>query len=74
MLKVLFVLEAILEVVVEALKITCLNFLIWVFLYYRNVFSLSLKMVLCRFLKVGSTCFWHKFSLCWQFQFGSGLS
>ena len=51
-LKVLVVLEAILEVVVR-----CLSFLIWVFLYRRNVFSLLLKMVFCRFVKVGSSSF-----------------
>ena len=49
MLKVLVVLKAILGVVVEALEMRCLSFLIWVFLYCRNVFSLLLKMVLCRF-------------------------
>ena len=54
-LKVLVVLEAILEVVVEALKMRCLSFLIWVFLYNRNVFSLLLKMVFYRCLKVGSS-------------------
>ena len=51
-LKVLVVLEAILAAVVEALEIRCLSFLIWVFLYCRNVFSLLLKMVFCRFVKV----------------------
>ena len=56
-LKVLIVLEAILEVVVEALEMRCLSFLIWVFLYCRNVFSLLLKMVFCRFVKVGSSSF-----------------
>ena len=45
MLKMLVVLEAILEVVVEDLEMRCLSFLIWVFLYCRNVFSLLLKMV-----------------------------
>ena len=49
------VLEAILEVVVEALEIRCLRFLIWVFLYCRNVFSLLLKVVFCIFVKVGSS-------------------
>ena len=39
-LKVLVVLEAILEVVVEDLEMRCLSFLIWVFLYCGNVFSL----------------------------------
>ena len=38
-LKVLVVLEAILEAVVENLEMRCLIFLIWVFLYCRNVFS-----------------------------------
>ena len=36
-LKVLVVLEAILEVVVEALEVTCLSFTICVFLYCRNL-------------------------------------
>ena len=58
-LKVLAVLEAILEVVVEALEMRCFSFLIWVLLYCRNVFSLLLKMVFCRFAKVGSSSF------CW---------
>ena len=52
-LKVLNSLEAILDVVVEALEMRCLSFLIWVFLYFRNVFALLLKMVFCRFTKVG---------------------
>ena len=43
-LKLLVVLEAILEVVVEDLEMRCLSFLIWVFLYCRNVFSLLLKI------------------------------
>ena len=37
-LKVLVVLEGILEVGVENLEMKCLSFLIWVFLYFRNVF------------------------------------
>ena len=37
-LKVLIVLEAILEVVVETLEIRCLSFLIWVLLCCGNVF------------------------------------
>ena len=45
------------KVVVEALEIRCLSFLIWVFLYCRSVFSLFLKMVFCRFVKVGSSSF-----------------
>ena len=49
------VLEAILKVVVEAEEMRCLSFFIWVFLYCRNVFSLLLKMVFCRFVKVGSS-------------------
>ena len=49
-LKVLVVLEAILKVVVEDLEMRCLSFLIWVFLYGRNVFSLLLKMVFILFL------------------------
>ena len=56
-LKVLVVLEAILEVVVEDLERMCLSFLIWVFLYCRNVFSLLLKIVFCRSVKVGSSSF-----------------
>ena len=40
MVKVLVVLDAILEVVAEALEMRCLSFLIWVFLYCRIVFSL----------------------------------
>ena len=56
-LKVLFVLEAILEVVVEDLEMTFLSFLIRVFLYCKNVFSLLLKMVFCRFVKFGSSSF-----------------
>ena len=56
-LKVLDVLKAILGVVVEALEMSCLSFLIWDFLYCRNVFSLLLKMVFCTFLKVGSSSF-----------------
>ena len=55
MLKVLVVLEAILEIVVEALEIRCLSFLSWVFLYCRSIFSLLLKMVFCGFVKVGSS-------------------
>ena len=54
-LKVLVLLEAIIEVSVEALEMRCLSFLIWVFLYCRNVFSFLLKMVFCRFSKVGSS-------------------
>ena len=51
----LAVLQATLEVVVEALEIRSFSFLIWMFLYCRKVFSLFLKMVFCRFLKVGSS-------------------
>ena len=56
-LKVFVVLEAIFEVVVEALEIRFLNLLIWVFFYCRKFFSLILKMVFSRFLKVGSSSF-----------------
>ena len=56
-LKVLFVLEAILEVVVEDLEMRSLSFLIWVFLYCRNVFSLLLKIMFSRYVKVGSSSF-----------------
>ena len=53
LLKVLVVLEAILEVVVEDLEMRCLSFLIWVFLYCRNVFALLLKIMFSRSVKVG---------------------
>ena len=56
-LKVLVVLEAILEVFVEALKKRCLSFLIWVHLHCRNVSSLLLKLVFCRFMKIGSASY-----------------
>ena len=56
-LKVLVVLEAILEVIVEALEMRSLHFLIWVFLYCRDVFSLLLKFMFCRFVKAGSSSF-----------------
>ena len=56
-LKVLVVLEAILEVVVEDLEMRSLSFLIWVFLYCRNVFSLLLKIMFSRSVKVGSSSF-----------------
>ena len=57
-LKVLVALEASVEVVVEALGIKLLSFLIWVFLYCRKVFSLLLKMVFCRFVKVWSSSYY----------------
>ena len=57
MLKVLVVLEAILEIDMEALEIRCLSFVIWVLLYCRNIFDLLLKMVFCTFVKVGSSSF-----------------
>ena len=58
MLKVLIVLEAIFEiVVVEDLEMRYLSFFIWGFLYCRNVFSLLLKIMFCRFVKVGSSSF-----------------
>ena len=53
-LKVLVVLEA---VVVEDLEIRSLSFMIWVFLYWRNVFSLVLKIMISRSVKVGSSIF-----------------
>ena len=56
-LRVLIVLEAILEVVVEDLEMRCLNFLICVFLYWRNVFSLLLKIMFYRSVRVGSSSF-----------------
>ena len=57
-LKVLVVLEAIFKVVVEDLEMRCLIFLIWEFLYFRNVFSLLLKITFCRFVKVVSSSFY----------------
>ena len=45
------------EVAVEDLEKRCLSFLIWVFLYCRNVFSLLLKIMLCRFVTVSSSSF-----------------
>ena len=56
-LKVLVVLEAILKIVVEDLEMRSLSFLIWVFLYCRNVFSLLLKIMFSRSVKVGSSSF-----------------
>ena len=56
-LKVLVVLEAILEVDEEAQEMRCLSFFIWVFLYCRNVFSLLFKMAFCKFVKVGLSSF-----------------
>ena len=56
-LKVLVVLEAILEVVVEDLEMKCFSFLIWVFLYCRNVFSLLFKIMFSRSVKIGSSSF-----------------
>ena len=44
-------------VVVEDLEMRCLSFFIWVFLYCNNVFSLLLKVMFCRFVKVGSSSF-----------------
>ena len=56
-LKVLAILEAILEVVLEDLEMRCLSFLIWVFLHCRNVFSPLLKIMFYRSVKVGSSNF-----------------
>ena len=56
-LKVLVVLEAVLLVVVEDLEMRYLSFLIWVFLYCRNVFSLLLKITFCRVVEVDSSNF-----------------
>ena len=56
-LKVFVILEAILKVVVEDLEMRCLSFLISVFLYCMNVFSLLLKIMFCRFVKVSSSSF-----------------
>ena len=47
----------VLEVVVEGLEMRCLSFLIWVFLYCRNVFSLVLKIMFTRSVKVDSSSF-----------------
>ena len=57
MLKVLVVLEAIMEVVMEHLEMRSLHFLILVFLYCGNVFSLLLKIMFSRSVKVGSSSF-----------------
>ena len=54
-LKVLVVLEAILEVVVEDLEMRSLSFLM--FLYCMNVFSLLLKIMFSRSVMVGSSSF-----------------
>ena len=51
------ILEAIFEVVVEDLEMRTLSFLIWVFLYWRNVFSLLLKIMFIRSVKFGSSSF-----------------
>ena len=50
-LKVLVVLGAILEVVVEGSEISFLSFLIWVFFYCMKAFSLLLNMVIKFLLK-----------------------
>ena len=71
-LKVLVVLEAIMEVVVEHLEMRCLSFLILVFLYCRNVFSLLLKIMFCRFVKAGSSSFCCRDVLVLLSQFGDG--
>ena len=72
-LKVLVVLEAILEVV-EDLEMRCLSFLIWVFLYYKNVFSLLLKITFCRSVKVGSSSFCCRDVLVLAISVGDGSS
>ena len=56
-LKVLVVLEAIFDVVVKDLEMKCLIFLILVFLNWQNVFTLLLKIMFCRFVKVASSSF-----------------
>ena len=56
-LEELVVLEAIFEDVVEDLEMRCLSFLIWIFLFFRNVFSLLLKIMFSRSVKVGSSSF-----------------
>ena len=72
MLKMLDVLEAILKAVVEDLEMRSLSFLIWVFLYCRNVFFSLLKIMFCRFVKVGSFTFCCRDVLVFVFQFGGG--
>ena len=62
-LKVLVVLEAIFEVVVEDVEMRYLSFLIWVLLYCRNVFSLLLKIMFCRSVQVGSSSFCCRYVL-----------
>ena len=57
LLEVLVILETILEVVVEDLEMRSLSFLIRVFLYWRNVFPLLLKIMFSRSVKVGSSSF-----------------
>ena len=47
----------------EALEIRFLSFLIWMFLYCRNVFSLLSKMVFCRFMKAWSSHFCCRYVL-----------
>ena len=71
-LTVLLVLEAILEAVVEDLEMRSLSFLIWVFLYCRNVFSLLLKIMFCRSVKVVHLVSVTEMSWCLLFQFGGG--
>ena len=56
-LKVLVVLEAILEFVVEDLGMRNLSFLISMFLYCRNIFPLLLQIMFSRSVKVGSSSF-----------------
>ena len=60
----LVVLEAILEVVEEDLEMRWLSFLIWVFMYCRNVFSMLLKIMFCRSVKVGSSVSVAEMSWC----------
>ena len=67
-LKVLVVLKAILKVVVEDVEMMCLSFLIWVFLYCKNVFSFLLNILFNRFVQVGSS------SLCYRDVFVLALS
>ena len=57
LLKVLVILEVILEVVVEDLEMRYLSLLMWVFLYCRNIFSLLWKIMFSRSVKVGSSGF-----------------
>ena len=47
-----------LEAILEDLEMRCFSFLIWVFLYCKNVVSLLLKIMFSRSVKVGSSSFY----------------